>query len=154
MVALSGRPVLGSAFRSLASIGAAMGIAVAAFGIGAAVEAPPTLMSREDYRDELRLIEAQWRRALAGCRALERHARNVCRAEVRADDRVRRAELEARYEGTVQAARAASQVRARARFDVARARCLAGEASLRLPCLREARGEGRRSLAGAKLPAT
>ncbi len=141
---------MGPAFRSFVPLAAALGIALATFGIGASVETPRSLMSRSDYLQERSQIEFELRRRIAGCRALEAPAREICRARVRAHDRVRRAELESRYEGTVDAARELAVARARAQFDIARARCLAGRDATLHGCLREARDERRREWAGTK----
>jgi hypothetical protein len=117
----------------------AMTASLAAMGISAAVDTPRTLMSRDDYRDALHGIEAATRAALGQCRALELVARDVCKAQARADERVRKAELQARYYGTVAAAQDVEVARVKARYDVARAECGARPADTRLQCLRDAR---------------
>ena len=98
-------------------------VSAAAMGIGAAVDAPRSLMSPSDYGDARRAIESDSRLALAKCREDEGQARDICRVEARADERVRKAELEARYRGTVGAAADAKLARAKAKYDVARVRC-------------------------------
>src|SRR5690349_5722648 len=98
---------------------------LAAMGISAAVDTPRTLMSRADYRDALRGIDAATRAALGQCRAVEMSNRDVCKAQVRADERVRKAELQARYYGTVSAAEEVTIARVKARYDVTRAQCSA-----------------------------
>jgi len=112
---------------------------LAAMGISAAVDTPRTLMSRADYRDALRGIEAATRAALGQCRAVEASNRDVCKAQVRADERVRKAELQARYYGTVSAAEEVTVARVKARYDVARAQCSAKAEDAKLDCLRMAR---------------
>jgi hypothetical protein len=112
---------------------------LAAMGISAAVDTPRTLMSRTDYRDALRGIDTATRAALGQCRAVDAAARDVCKAQVRADERVRKAELESRYYGTVSAAQEVSVARVKARYDVERAQCSAKPANEKLACLRTAR---------------
>ena len=76
----------------------------AAIGIAAAVEAPPSLMSRADRTAGLSAIERDTRLALAHCRTVAAAAdRALCRSQARADERVAVAVLEARYRGTVYA---------------------------------------------------
>ena len=124
----------------------AIGASLAAMGISAAVDSPRTLMSRADYGDALRGIEAATRSALGRCRDVDMVARDVCKAQVRADERVRKAELQARYYGTVAAAEEVQAARVKARYDVARAQCGARPSDTRLHCLREAREARAREL--------
>lgn len=112
---------------------------VAAMGISAAVDSPRSLMSKDDYRGALHGIQAQTRMALAECRIADVVARDICKAQARADERVRKAELQARYYGTVTAAQDVQVARIKARFDVARAQCGALPSGERLQCLRTAR---------------
>ena len=112
------------AVNATASFALALVLALtAAWGIAAAVEAPPSLMSRADRVAALRAIEADARLALAQCREIADAAgRSMCRAQARADEKIAAATLDARYLGTI-AARARMQgVRARAvrSLDVAR----------------------------------
>jgi len=112
---------------------------VAAMGIGAAVDSPRTLMSRDDYRDAQRGIEAATRAALGQCRSEQVAARELCKAKARADERVRKAELQSQYYGTVAAAEEVQVARVKAKYDVARAECGARPSDARLDCLRSAR---------------
>ena len=115
---------------------------VAGMGISATVDTPRTLMSRDDYRDAMRGIESGTREALGQCRSVEGGARELCKAQARADERVRKAELQARYYGTVSASEDVEVARVKAKYDVARAKCGVRAVDERLGCLREAR-EGR-----------
>jgi hypothetical protein len=97
----------------------------AAIGIAAAVEAPPSLMSRSDRFEALRAIERDTRLALAHCRTLAAAAdRALCRAQSRMDERIAVATLEARYRGTVHAQQWIDQAHARANHSVGCARRL------------------------------
>ena len=128
--------------------------AAAAWGIQSAMDTPPTLMSRVDHDRQWRAIDRHTREGLGACRASPEAMREACRARVRADDRVAKADLDALYFGTVQAAARARDVRARASFDVARAGCLASEGPERTRCLAHARSEQAKVLASTKLAAT
>lgn len=97
----------------------------AALGIAAAVEAPPSLMSRADRMWGLRAIERDVRLALAHCRTLVAPAdRSLCRAQARVDEKIASAMLEARYRGTVLARESLDDVLARAHHSVGCARRL------------------------------
>src|SRR4051812_35071105 len=60
---------------------------IAAVGIGASMDSPRTLMSPADYAAGKRAIESQSRQALGSCRTLSSAEKEICRAQVRADER-------------------------------------------------------------------
>lgn len=114
---------------------ALVGASVTAAGIGATIDSPRTLMPREDYAAARSIIDAETRIALAECRLLPDTVRQVCRVAARAEERVRQAELAARYTGTVGAASHAALVREKGRADVARAQCVERSGPDRRACL-------------------
>lgn len=129
-------------------------VSAAAFGIGAAVDSPRSLMSPVDYGAAKKAIEADERQAISKCRELEGREKDVCKAEARANERIRKAELEADYRGTVAAAADAKLVRAKAQYEVAKAKCGAEHGEGKLSCLRSARADKAKGLAGSKLAST
>jgi hypothetical protein len=138
------KPVMRRAARRTplyAGLAGSLLFSAAAFGLSFAVDTPRTLMARSDYVSARQAIESDARAAFGRCRAEPSSGRDVCRAEVRANERVAKADLDARYHGTVAAANDAKLARARARFEVARARCNALESGERLQCLQAARAE-------------
>lgn len=96
--------------------------AAMAAGIGAGMESPRTLMTPHDYVEARKALEAETRFALGECRKLEGLEKLVCRAQARGEDRVRKAQLEARYRGTVAAEAHVDAARAKARYELARAK--------------------------------
>lgn len=116
-------------------------MSLAALGIGASMDTPSTLMSPASYEQLKRAIEAETRLALARCRDVSGIERAVCRVEVRAGDRVKKADLRATYHGTVSAQQDARLARAKAAHDVAKARCGVHPGEARVDCLRTARAE-------------
>jgi hypothetical protein len=134
-------------------IGALM-VSATAFGISAAVDSPRSLMSPVDYGAAKKAIESDTHQALGKCRVLDGREKDVCKAEARAHERIRKADLEADYRGTVAAATDAKLVRAKAQFDVAKAKCGAERGEGKLSCLRSARSDKDRALAEAKLAST
>lgn len=121
-------------------------LSVAALGIGAAVDTPRTLMSRGDYAQGRKVIEGESRMVFARCRSESGSARDICKAEARAGERVKLADLSARYHGTVAAAADARHARDRAQFDLAKARCNSHARDARIECLRTAREDRGRGL--------
>ena len=132
----------------------ALTASAAAFGISAAVDTPRTLMSRDDYAKAVHAIQMATRAAMADCRAVAVAQRDVCKARARGDERVQRAELHARYYGTVDADLEVNVARVKARFDVARAECGARSEDERSQCLRTAREERAREIRSKLASAT
>lgn len=134
-----------------ATLTAALLLSATAYGISAVVDSPRTLMSPDDYASAKKAIEADARAALSRCRDEDTSIRDVCKAEARADESVRKAELEASYRGTAAAVADARFARAKARYEIARARCGNEPRQDKLSCLRAARDEKTRALAAAKV---
>ena len=137
-----------------ASLVGALAVSATAFGISTAVDSPRSLMSPIDYGASKKAIEAETRTAIEQCRGKDGQDREVCKAEARADERVRRADLEAQYRGTVAAAADAKLARAKAQFEVAKVKCADQPSENRISCLRSARAEKAKALAEAKLAST
>ena len=135
----------------VATLAGAMLVSITAFGISAAVDSPRSLMSPTDYSASKKAIEAQAHSQLGKCRDQDGAARDLCKAEVRADERIRKAELEAQYRGTVTAAAEVKLARAKADYDIAKARCSDHRGEEKISCLRTARSERTKALEAAKL---
>ena len=142
--------------RTTVYLTSALGVvlSLAALGIGAAVDTPRTLMAPAFYTQGKKAIEAETRIAFASCRSHAGVARDICKAEARAGERVKIADLQARYHGTVAAAEDAREARVKARFEVAKARCGERIGEARVDCLRSVREDRSRALADAKLAST
>jgi hypothetical protein len=121
------------------SVAGALMFSAAAFGIGSAVDTPRTLMSPDDYSVARRAIDADARLRLA----------DVARGE----QRVRKAELDLRYHGTVSAAADMRLARAKSGFDIAKARCGGSPEDARDQCLQSARSAKAKAVADARLAA-
>jgi hypothetical protein len=134
-----------------ASLAGALMFSAAAFGITSAMDTPPTLMSRADYSVAKEAIEGETRISFARCRDVEGTARDECKAEVRAEERIRKADLDARYRGTVAAAADARLARAKAQYDLAKVKCSSYAGEQESGCLQSARAEKARAFAEAKL---
>lgn len=125
----------------------------AAFGIGSQMDSQPSLMSRADYAAGRQAIESETRQAVGRCRSLDGQAREMCKAQARAEERVKKADLTARYLGTVTAHEEAKLARVRAEYDLARVKCGVESGAQRGECLTAARAVKVRAIAEAR-PAT
>jgi hypothetical protein len=119
----------------------------AAFGLSTQLDSLPSLMSRGDYAAARQVIASDTRQAIGACRALAPDARARCKVRAHARERVARADLAARYYGTVAAAREAQQARVRASYDVARADCAGHVGRERSACVAAARQAQDRAVA-------
>ena len=91
------------------TIAGAILVSATALGIGAAVDSPRSLMSPVDFGAAKKAIEAESHAAMSKCReldsqGLDSQGKDLCKAEAKADERIRKADLEAQYRGTVAAA--------------------------------------------------
>jgi hypothetical protein len=134
-----------------ATLTAALLVSATAWGISAAVDSPRSLMAPSDYNAAKSVIESDTRAAIGRCRDDDSQARELCKAQARADERVRKAELEARYRGTVAAAENVKIERAKARYEVARVKCGSEHGEHKLSCMRSAREGKSRELTEAKV---
>lgn len=125
----------------IAAVLGACVVGAGAMGINAAMDAPRTLMSPAVYADARKAIENDVRAALGRCRGAPADAREVCKAEAHAQEHVRRAELDAAYYGTTGAVAGAKLARAKARYDIAKARCAGRGGAERLQCIGSARAQ-------------
>lgn len=133
--------------------GAAL-FSAASFGISAHVDSRPSLMSRSDYAVGKQVIDSETKQAVGQCRSMESSGRELCKARARAEERVKKADLAARYFGTVAAAEEAKLVRVRAGYDVAKVQCGTLDSDARAQCLEEARSDKARSVAEPRASTT
>lgn len=139
---------------AISSIVAAASLAgAAALAIYSSASSPRSLMTTTDYEQSRRSIDAEAQVALDRCHGLDGRDRGVCRAQVEAGERIRKADLEADYLGTVNAAAEARLVRAKARYEVARASCTGSRGLDRIACLRNAEREKSKAADEARLAA-
>jgi hypothetical protein len=125
----------------------------AAIGIGTAtISTAPSNMTRSEYQSALSLIEVTRAEIAAACDAQSGPAREICRAEVGADEMVRVADIEESFRRTHDAARDAQRARIEAKYQVARAKCQAAGGYKRDQCLIQAHAERGRVLLQAQAP--
>jgi hypothetical protein len=104
-----------------------LGLAALAAGtlVFAAVDNAPrsTMMSAGDYNARMKEIDDERRVSSVVCKRLTGYEKAVCSAELAAENKVRLAELDARYLGTFQSRLSARVTRIDAQFDVDKVRC-------------------------------
>jgi hypothetical protein len=118
----------------------------AAIGIGAPREKPAEFLTRPQFEAALDGLERSMPGAQARCEPLAAAERELCQARVSADEMVRAADLEERFQRSVQAARGAQRARIEARYVLARARCAAVRGHEHDQCLIEAHAARGRAL--------
>ena len=126
-----------------------------AFAAAAALSMGSTAFAEEQMdnaavKAEKERIEAQYNVDKARCDELAGNAKDVCKAEAKAKERVAKAELEANAKGTPKARYEAQVVRAEAEYDVAKEKCddLAG--NQKDVCEKEAKATEKKAKADAK----
>ena len=115
---------------------------------------PKRAMTRAEYSSEKERIQADYKSAHLNCDPLAGNAKAVCRVEARSDEKVKLAELEARYKATPGADTDARVAKAKAQYDVARQKCEDQPASDRAACKSSAKSDEDRAISDAKAAKT
>ncbi len=122
-----------------ATLIANIGVAVLAAGtlVYAAVDNGPraSLMSVRDYQAAVTQIDGDARVSAVVCKRLSGYEKAVCNAEINAEKKVRMAELDSRYLGTVESEHSARIMRIEAQYDVDKERCAAFTGESQERCL-------------------
>ena len=111
---------------------------------------PDRTMSKADYKAEKDRIEADYKAANDKCKSLTGNAKDVCHKEAKADEKIRKADLEAKYKGTPQAAYDAQVAKAKARLDIAQEKCEDMKGKEKSACKKQAKADETKALADAK----
>jgi hypothetical protein len=124
----------------------------AAIGITAVLEPIPQTITRAAYDAALQRLEAMRAGSQARCNSMDGAEAGLCLAQLRANDRVKAAELEAAYRRTEHAARNAQRARIDARYEIDRARCEGVKGFRKDKCLITAHAAKGRALLEAAAP--
>jgi hypothetical protein len=124
----------------------------AAIGVGAALSPSEESMSREQYDAARQRLQSFRTLAQAHCESLEPAQSVTCLAQVRADHRVRMADLEVAFRHSEPAARDAQRARIDARYEVDRAGCESVRGLRKDRCLVAAHAAKGRALLEAAAP--
>jgi len=126
---------------------------LAASAVACAHAAGAAPMTQDEYRVTKERIEAEFRDSKAACDRLLDHAKDVCREEAKAKDKVARAELEYNRTGSAKDANRLAETRADAAYSVARERCDDRKGQDKDICVKEATTVHIKALADAKAAA-
>lgn len=123
--------------------GVLVGLTVPALALGAA-------MSASEHRAAKDQATQEYKAAIAQCNSLVGNAKDVCKAEATAREKIAKAEAEAKYKNTEKAYRDARITNAEANYDVAKAKCSARTGNDRDVCIKEAKAAETKAKADAK----
>jgi hypothetical protein len=126
--------------------------AAAAFAAsgGALAQAFAPALSPEQYRAEKDGIAAEYKAAKASCASLAGNAKDVCKVQAAGEEKVSKAELEARYRPTVDRSYKARLARADANFALAKQECDDRAGNAKDVCVKEAKAAAVAARADAK----
>jgi hypothetical protein len=108
------------------------------------------LLSKEEIKRTEDRISANYKVAKQACDSRSGNAKDVCMAEAKGNEKVAKAELDARDKGTAKARQEALVARADANYDVAKQRCDDFSGNIKDVCLKDAKA----ALTKAKADAT
>lgn len=120
---------------------------VAALGLSGISHA----MTKAEHDSELNRLSVDFKTAKRNCDTMSGNARDICMAEASGVHKAGRAELEARYTGTLKARYEAQIAKAEADYDVAKERCDDFAGNAKDVCLKDAKAALTRAMAGAKV---
>lgn len=125
-------------------------LAVAA-ALGASVSAHAGLLSKDDIKRENTRISADFKSQKQACDTRSGNAKDICLAEAKGNEKVAKADLDARDKGTAKARQEALVARADADYAVAKQRCDDFAGNTKDVCLKDAKAALTKATADAKL---
>jgi hypothetical protein len=128
-------------FTSLA-VAAALGLSASAYA---------GLLSKDEIKRENDRISADFKTQRLACDGRAGNAKDICMAEAKGNEKVAKAEVEARDKGTAKARQEALVARADASYDVAKERCDDFAGNTKDVCLKDAKAVLVKATADAKL---
>jgi hypothetical protein len=115
---------------------------------------PKRAMTRAEYSAEKESIEAGYKSARTACNPLAGNAKEVCHVEAKSDEKVKLADLEAKYKATPAADYDARIAKAKAGYEVAKQKCEDQPSSDRGACKANAKADESRAISDAKAAKT
>jgi hypothetical protein len=117
-----------------------------AFSLGATAQD----MSKESYKAEKDGIEAAYKSAKAACDGMSGNQKDICVAEAKGNEKISKAELEAKYKPSEKNVYDAKVAKANADFDVAEERCDDQSGDAKDVCVKDAKAKETAAKADAK----
>lgn len=124
--------------------------AASIFACGGALAADEG-MSKDDYKASGARIDQEYDANKTKCDSFSGNAKDVCRAEAKARQRVARAELDARYKPGIRADYRVAEARADGAYEVAREKCDDLSGNPKDVCAKEAKAARTKAVADAKV---
>ncbi|HLX23399.1 MAG TPA: hypothetical protein VKR38_08660 [Usitatibacter sp.] len=114
---------------------------------------PKRTMTRAEYSSEKDSIKADYKSAKQSCDSMTGNAKSVCNVQAKSDEKVKMADLEAKYKGTPSADTDAKVAKAKAEYEVAKQKCDDQTGADRSTCKANAKSEQDRAISDAKAAA-
>lgn len=131
---------------NLAAVAAALSLA-----FGAQVFAADTAtITKEEYKATKDRIDADYKTAKERCDAMTGNAKDVCQKEAKGNEKIAKADLDARQKNTDKARREALEAKADAEYDVAKEKCDDLSGNQKDVCVKDAKAVEQRAKADIK----
>lgn len=114
-------------------------IMTVALGFAVNASAADEAMSKDQYKAEKDRIEAQYKQAKQSCDAMSGNQKDICMKEAKGEEKVAKANLDAKQKNTDKARRDAALAKAEADYDVAKEKCDDASGNAKDACLKEAK---------------
>src|SRR5688572_1334746 len=124
----------------------------AAFAVSAGAYAGN--LSKDEIKRSEDRISADFKAAKQACDSRSGNAKDICMTEAKGNEKVAKAELEARDKGTAKARQDAREARAEADYEVAKQRCDDAAGNTKDVCRKDAQAAFTKAKADAKLERT
>jgi hypothetical protein len=125
---------------------------VAAIGLcfGAPSFAADGTLAKEEYKAQKDRIEADGKMAKERCDALKDNAKDVCQEEAKGNEKIAKAELEARHKNDDKARREALETKADVQYEIAKEKCDDLSGNNKDVCIKDAKAVEQRAKADIK----
>ena len=111
-------------------------------------------MSKAEYSSAKNQVSADYKSAKAACKSMSANAKDICMAEAKGNEKVGKADLEARYSGKAKDQNKLMVVKADAAYDVAKEKCDDRTGNDKDVCVKEAKATHIKAKSDAKLTKT
>lgn len=128
-----------------AALVAALGLAFS--GAGWAAEGT---MAKEEYKASKDRIEAEYKAAKDRCDAMSGNTKDVCQKEAKGNEKIAKAELDARNEPSDKSRRKALETKADAQYEIAKEKCDDLSGNAKDVCVKDAKAVEQRAKADIK----
>jgi hypothetical protein len=113
-----------------------------------------TGMTKDEYKSSKDKIVADYKAAKASCGTLAGNAKDICMAEAKGNEKVAKAELEARHTGKEKDQYDLRKAKADAAYDVAKEKCDDKSGNDKDVCVKQAKADHAKAKSDAKLRKT